>query len=112
MPCGTCGGCETGTMGNCGCSAVADSYGPVVSDPYQPGQVVEGGHVMSEPIMGQPMMGQPIMGEQIMGGSVGSQPYATPGAPIQEDDFSARKFDADGNRILWEEPLPEGTTAL
>jgi hypothetical protein len=31
-------------------------------------------------------------------------------APTQGDNFSARRFDNDGSRILWEEPAPNGTS--
>lgn len=76
-----------------------DSYGSAaVVDPYT-----------SEPIVGgtMPYSGQ-VMGDQVIGG----QPVPTPAPPIQADDFSARKFDSDGNRILWEQPLPQGATSL
>jgi hypothetical protein len=32
-----------------------------------------------------------------------------PMAPVQADDFSARRFDNDGSRIIWEEPSYGGT---
>ena len=62
-----------------GCGATAPNncgcgnYG--VADPYQSGQMI-------------PQNGQ------MMGGA---------GGPMQTDSFNARKFDADGSRILWEE---------
>ncbi len=90
-PCGTCG-----TAGDCGCGGVVDSYAPVINDPYMQGGVISG------TVDGQ------IVGEQIIGG----QPYPSTTAPVQADNFSARKFDSDGNRILWEEPLPSGGASL
>ena len=70
----------------------------MVADPYLSGQV------MVDPYSGQ-VVGEPVMGEMIV---PGGQPSTT----IQPDDFSARKFDSDGNQILWEEPLPSGATSL
>lgn len=103
MPCGNCG-TICGDCG-CGCSGAVESYGPVVNDPYLSGQVMGG------PI---PQNGQ-IISDQVIGQS--AQPPVLPGAtmppaPIQPDDFSARKFDSDGNRILWEQPLPDGASSL
>lgn len=80
---------DCGCINDCGCGGVVDSYGPVVSDPYMSGEIIGG----SQQIIGSPT-------------------YPSNVAPIQSDDFSARKFDSDGNRILWEEPLPSGSTAL
>jgi hypothetical protein len=58
-----------------------------------------------------PYNGQIIRDTVIDQQPIGGQAY--PGtAPIQPDDFSARKFDSDGNKILWEEPLPKSNTAL
>lgn len=68
----------------------------MVTDPYLQGGV-SGGAVSN-----------PIVGEQVIDGQV----YPQSVTPVQPDDFSARKFDSDGNRILWEEPLPKGTTSL
>lgn len=108
--CGSCndmyqgayGGC--GCIGDCGCGNVVEGYGPVVSDPYMQGEIV-GGSTM-------PYQEQ-IIGGQIPGGQIpGSQAYPNSAPPLQSDDFNARKFDSDGNRILWEEPLPSGTTSL
>lgn len=31
-------------------------------------------------------------------------------APIEGDNFNARRFDADGSRILWEQPYYEGNS--
>jgi hypothetical protein len=88
-PCGTCG-----NLNDCGCGGTVGGYGPAVNDPYMLG-------------------GGQIIGEQVIGGQViGGQAYPSPTAPIQSDDFSARKFDSDGNRILWEEPLPAGAASL
>jgi len=47
----------------------------------------------------------------------GSQTYSDPsvypgnqypGAPLPSGDWQARRYDSDGNQILWEEPLPPG----
>ncbi len=45
-------------------------------------------------------------------GSVGYPPGVPTIAPIQGDDFSARRFDNDGSRILWEEPFYGGTSLV
>jgi hypothetical protein len=75
----------------------------VYSDPY----------LNSSPSLGAPPLGP---GERIIGTQPIPQNVAPgrsfPAAPIQPDGFQARKFDSDGNKILWEEPLPSGTTAL
>lgn len=44
------------------------------------------------------------------GGAVGISPGGQSVAPIQGDDFSARRFDSDGSRIIWEEPYANGTS--
>jgi hypothetical protein len=74
--------------------------------------------------------GQQINGETVVGvGPVQSAPNypsgtSYPAAPSyngtptyngntgQSDNFQSRKFDTDGNKILWEEPLAPGTKAL
>jgi len=67
----------------CGCNGNGSMYSSqsgcnnnYVADPYQSGQ-----------------MGAIPQNGQVMGG------------PIQADSFNARKFDNDGSRILWEEPV-------
>ncbi len=80
----------------------------MVTDPYLTGEVGSG--VM--PYNGQIISDQ-VVGEQVIGGqNLGGQSYPSSTAPIQPDNFNARKFDSDGNRILWEEPLPQGPTSL
>ena len=97
MPCG--GGCECST-------GVSGSYGPVYHDPYSSDQVI--GDVRDGQIMGAP-----VISDQVVGGSVvGPQSYPTVPGTIAPDNFESRKFDRDGARILSEEPLPEGATAL
>lgn len=64
--------------------------------------------IIRDPVVGE----QSIGGQGIGGQGIGGQGYPGSTAPIQSDDFNARKFDTDGNRILWEEPLPRGTTSL
>ncbi len=95
-------GPEVYSSGTCGCGQhggevyggetyMGESYSPTVSDPYLgSNQIINSG---------VPNYGQPI------GGNSYGQPMMQ-GAPIQSDGFQARKFDADGNKILWEEPLP------
>jgi hypothetical protein len=88
---GACGTCYGSSYGNS-----ADNYGPVVADPYLNGEVIHGGGQ----VYGSPVEGSPV--------------YGNPGSTI--DDFNSRvnsrKVDADGNKILWEEPLPPGAKAL
>ena len=86
--------------GDCGCNAPGH-YGPnVVSDPYLSSEY-HGGQVIGESVIGSPV---------VEGGVIGTP--ALPSVPVQTDDFTARKVDSDGNKILWEEPLPPGTTPL
>ena len=93
------GGCECEAYG--GGTCLGESYGGVVHDPYlssgtvvpYSGQVIDGG----------------IVGDQVIPGTS----YPSSPAQIQPDDFgpaTSRKFDTDGNKILWEEPLPPGAT--
>jgi hypothetical protein len=119
MPCGECG-----VMSGCVCGDGAGSYGQIVNDPYLQGGSVGAPIVTDEvigrsvePIPGQPVPGQMLPGQVMPGQVVPGQVMpgqVMPGSttPLQPDDFSARKFDSDGNRILWEQPLPEGATSL
>lgn len=101
----TCGQCQSNTYGSayggsCGCG-VFGGYENVVADPYMSGQVVNGtvyggGQIISDTVVGGP--------------TVGGQVYPSP--PVQNDNFQARKFDSDGNRILWEEPISQGGNEL
>lgn len=43
-------------------------------------------------------------------GAVGVPQSGPAMGPVQGDDFNARKFDADGSRIMWEEPYYGGTS--
>lgn len=88
----------------CGCNA---AYGSAYA-----GQCECGGETQytTDPYLSggtMPYEGQ-IIGETVTGGQV----YPNSVAPIQPDGFDvrARKFDSDGNRILWEEPLPPNTS--
>jgi hypothetical protein len=85
-------------MGDCGCG-VSAGYGPVVSDPYLSSETVVPGTVV--PYDGQ-VVGEPIIGDTVVPGTV---------RPLQPDQFEARKYDSDGNRILWEEALPPSSNA-
>lgn len=69
--------------GDCSGQCGAEGYGNTVHDPYLSGDSV------------------PFSGSQ---GAPGNY------APIESDDFQSRKFDADGSKILWEEPLPAGSS--
>ena len=85
----TCYDCGYGSThvpsASCNCGGTIDAYGGVVTDPY--------------------LSGGQIVGDTVVGG----QSYPPAGVPVQSDNFDARKFDTDGNRITWEEPLPQGT---
>lgn len=90
---GTCHSCRETYEQGCG----MEGYSSIVTDPYMSsGPVIEGSSVpYSQP--GYPQ----------------AYPDASyPVAPVPSDNFNARKFDSDGNRILWEEPLPSGSRAL
>lgn len=78
------------------------SHGQIVTDPYLQGHV--SGGTMSDQAYGD----QVISGQVYPNASTPIQPVQ----PVQPDNFNARKFDSDGNRILWEEPLPKGTNSL
>lgn len=121
------------------CNTCGDSYG---SQGYAPqnygstdygvngnGMGTVGPYGNSDPYMNTPSMGTPMPGQQINGETVvGSQPMGMSpsypsgtsypsapsynGAPVQSDNFQSRKFDTDGNKILWEEPMSPGTQAL
>lgn len=100
-------GSEIYSSGTCGCGQhggetyLGESYGPISSDPYlNSGQIIQG----SVPNYGQPIpsgVTSPLT----------SYPQSYPTVPSQSDGFQARKFDSDGNKILWEEPLPAGARA-
>ncbi|MFK8112368.1 MAG: hypothetical protein AB8B91_09205 [Rubripirellula sp.] len=101
----TCGSCYgSAYSGNCGCGngAVVDGYAPMASDPYLNGGVVNGEIIQN---------GGQIYGEQIIGGSMYNNVVPN-GVPVQSDSFNARKVDTDGNKILWEQPLPPGAKPL
>lgn len=70
--------------GDCNGQCGVEGYGNTVHDPYLSGDSI------------------PLGGGQGVPGNF---------APIESDDFQSRKFDTDGNKILWEEPLPSGTVA-
>ncbi len=74
----------------------------VITDPYLHSEVSHGS------------IGTPIVSDQVIEGQVYPSTVApvTPVTPVQPDNFNARKFDTDGNRILWEEPVPKGATSL
>ncbi len=112
------------TMPNsCNCATPSSSYGPVISnygsaaiDPYHQGTVIGGGQVIGGGVInGMPVDGQ-IINEQVIGGGVyGGDIY---GGQIIDggswfprgtsSTYSANKYDADGHKILSEEPLPPG----
>ena len=125
----------SGMCGTCGDSYMGGgSYAPQIVDganygmnPYGVGNV--------DPYLngtsGNTLVpGQQINGETVVGvGPVQSAPNypsgtSYPAAPSyngtptyngntgQSDNFQSRKFDTDGNKILWEEPLAPGTKAL
>lgn len=99
--CGSCG--DYGVSYGGGCNSCGNAAQGYVTDPY-----LNSGTVVGEVV---PHDGQ-IIGEPVLGG----QGIPSTSTPIQSDNFDARvdarKFDSDGNRILWEQPLPEGATAL
>lgn len=102
-------GSEIYSSGMCGCGQhggqsygdetyLGESYGPISSDPYlNSGQIIEGS---------VPNYGQPIPNGTSY--PLNSTPQSYPIVPSQSDGFQARKVDSDGNKILWEEPLPSG----
>lgn len=82
------------------------------SDGYASGPYAGGGYSCGT--CGTPMSGDCGCGYSdpyMSGGTVGVPQSAPTMVPqIQGDDFSARRFDNDGSRILWEEPYYGGTS--
>ena len=90
--------------GECQCGI----HGGVVHDPY-----LSSGTVV--PYDGQ-IVGETVLDGEVYGGTVyPGTSYPGTGTPIGEGPWTPRvesqKVDADGNKILWEEPLPPGATA-
>jgi hypothetical protein len=84
----------------CECHNPTASYGGIVNDPY-----LSSGGVP----YGETVVGEQIIGEQVIGGTTyPGMSYPSGSAPLPSGDWQARKFDSDGNKILWEEPLPHG----
>ncbi|TWT54628.1 hypothetical protein Pla22_22780 [Rubripirellula amarantea] len=105
------GGYETGIVADPymgGQSYGSPSYGTPVyggsSDgPISPGQIINGERVISA----DPPMQGGVSGGYVPRNSVPSN--VLPSGPIQPDQFETRrKFDTDGNKILWEEPINGG----
>ena len=110
--CGDSGSYGAAYGGDCGCNGGSRNHG-VPHDPYLSG----GSHGNVGPYDGQ-IIDQQIVGDQVIGSQVPGNATIMP--PNSSDNFQPRpsgsypanKFDADGNKILWEQPLPGGTTSL
>ncbi len=135
-PCGTC---HSSAYGDCGCGQTVDGYAGNVHDPYLSGGSYQdaGSYsgVPSDPYPGQVINGEVVVGpgytpgmtegQVLPGNSYPSTTYPSNPAPVLQDNFDprpidnypgqsnyqSRKFDTDGNKILWEEPLPAGANA-
>lgn len=83
-----------------GCGCGHEGYGPVSSDPY----------ISADPIVGVPGSQVYDSGSVYDGGFIPNAPYS--GGSVPADNFQSRRFDTDGNKILWEEPLPSGAQPL
>lgn len=127
-----CGNGYSSGYGDCGCGNIGEGYSGV-ADPYlSGGTVLDGSHAYpstSDPH--QPQPGEIINGETVVGPGFIDQGNPYPGtvypngsAPVSPDnfqprpdpvypqgDYQSRKFDTDGKKILWEEPLPAGANA-
>lgn len=109
-PCGeTCYGSAYGYQGDCG----SMMYGDASSDPYlgghsmpYEGQIIDGGVIGEHGVPGSAAPGAPVPGSQSFGPPIQSDQFV----PRGTDRWQSQKFDTDGNRIIWEEPLPEGVT--
>ena len=90
----------------------------------RPGEVINGETVVGPGYMGSGMNGQVIDGQVMPGSSYPGTVYPGGSAPISPDNFQSRpgtayppgnyqsrKFDTDGKKILWEQPLPAGENA-
>ncbi|QDT06655.1 hypothetical protein K227x_50710 [Rubripirellula lacrimiformis] len=87
------------SSGMCGCG---NDYAPGVQDPY----------LQSSPYMGTIQGGSTNYGEQIIGDTGYPQ-----GAPVQPESnwqnrTQSRKFDTDGAKILYEDPIPSNAKPL
>lgn len=89
-PSATCAPSIHANPGGCGCGA------PVAGVDCGCGGPVMSGY--SSPVVVDPYQTGTIIDSSIDGGI------------ISGDQFQARKFDANGDAILWEEPLPAGAT--
>jgi len=122
--CGLCnsnpGGMTGPQFGNtmqapCGCGPTGQPYaGPSQgcgTEQYGPAPYAGGGYSCGS-CGAQPSAdcgcgyADPYMSSGVIGIPQGGQ--VAP--PIQGDDFSARRFDNDGSRIIWEEPYSNGTS--
>lgn len=95
-PCNQCIGSPviSGYGGDCGCQ-VDSGYGPTI-DPYLQGGVTYG--------QTYPVEGGVYSSDVIPGSSYGGV--------IQSDNFQARKYDARGDEIISESPLPPGAQLI
>ncbi len=95
------------SSGTCGCGNHASEYAPAVNDPYlSSGNLYDNGSIPYEgQIIGQPEYPQAL--------PMNPNPSSV-GPPMSgpSDGWQTRKFDSDGNKILWEEPLPSGAKGL
>ncbi len=127
--------------GDCGCGGVVEGYADGFHDPYlgsemsmqggtgsypsgiYPGQVINGEVVVSpgQVVEGQVMPGNAMPGASSPIPSGDWQPRSYPDAAVPQGsgspggmmppNYQSRKFDTDGNKILWEEPLPASENA-
>lgn len=101
------------------------SHGGIPGAP-RPGEVINGEVVVDPGYSGSVIEGQIVPGNSYPGTGYPGNSYPGNGAPVQQDNFDprpstsypgqgnyqTRKFDTDGKKILWEEPLPAGSNAL
>lgn len=135
---GTCGQAPySSAYGDCGCGNVVNEQGGIVNDPYlsggvpfqggsnsiqsqpYPGQVIDGEVVVSP---GQVIDGQMVPGTSVPGPNDNWQPRNYPQGTVPQgtgstgtfapQNYQSQKFDTDGKKILWEEPLPTTGTQL
>jgi hypothetical protein len=100
--------------GDCNCGGGAEGFASS-GESFDPYMSADGGHSVGMP--GEPYPGQVINGEVVVApGTMGTEsmpgdnfaPRQPSGFPPGSGNIQSRRFDTDGNQILFEEPLPPG----
>lgn len=85
---GNCTTCYAPSV-DCGCGSEGIIHSGIASDPYlNPTGVVSSGMMDSGVVVGSPGI--------------------VPSGPVNDGNWTARRYDTDGNMIISEDPLPQG----